>query len=148
MDVFFWAIAPRVVFWTRFEANFRLGGNRRPLFLNGLTSPRVPGQLRILRISIPADVRKFRCRYPRWRYAPCSAHGGSRSGCRRGLYSAARFQGGSSPCALNRVLFKTPITNLPRSPRGGQDLNWNLRFNNWTRFSSMGSVLTHAEVVT
>src|SRR4051794_33702180 len=45
MDVFFWAIAPRVVFWTRFEANFRLGGNRRPLFLNGLTSPRVPGQL-------------------------------------------------------------------------------------------------------
>src|SRR3954471_3354848 len=48
MDVFFWAIAPRVVFWTRFEANFRLGGNRRPLFLNGLTSPRVPGQLRYI----------------------------------------------------------------------------------------------------
>src|SRR3954465_12243283 len=52
MDVFFWAIAPRVVFWTRFEANFRLGGNRRPLFLNGLTSPRVPGQLPFL-LSYP-----------------------------------------------------------------------------------------------
>src|SRR4051812_38649514 len=45
MDVFFWAIDPRVAFWTRFEANFRLGGNQGPLFLNGLTSPRVPGQL-------------------------------------------------------------------------------------------------------
>src|SRR3954470_8561383 len=46
MDVFFWAIDPRVAFWTRFKANFRLGGNQGPLFLNGLTSPRVPGQLR------------------------------------------------------------------------------------------------------
>src|SRR3954449_2370001 len=46
MDVFFWAIDPRVAFWTRFEANFRLGGNQGPLFLNGLASPRVPGQLR------------------------------------------------------------------------------------------------------
>src|SRR4051794_25664585 len=51
MDVFFWAIAPRVVFWTRFEANFRLGGNRRPLFLNGLTSPRVPGQLHFFNLA-------------------------------------------------------------------------------------------------
>src|SRR3954471_18614968 len=47
MDVFFWAIDPRVAFWTRFEANFRVGGNQGPLFLNGLTSPRVPGQLHI-----------------------------------------------------------------------------------------------------
>src|SRR4051812_37141445 len=45
MDVFFWAIDPRVAFWTRFEANFRLGRNQGPLFLNGLASPRVPGQL-------------------------------------------------------------------------------------------------------
>jgi hypothetical protein len=50
MDVFFWAIDPRVAFWTRFEANFRLGGNQGPLFLNGLTSPRVPGQLRFFEI--------------------------------------------------------------------------------------------------
>src|SRR3954471_21551480 len=47
MDVFFWAIDPRVAFWTRFEANFRLGGNQGPLFLSGLASPRVPGQLRL-----------------------------------------------------------------------------------------------------
>src|SRR3954447_16343482 len=45
MNVFFWAIDPRVAFWTRFEANFRLGRNQGPLFLNGLASPRVPGQL-------------------------------------------------------------------------------------------------------
>src|SRR3954451_1612399 len=63
MDVFFWAIAPRVVFWTRFEANFRLGGNRRPLFLNGLTSPRVPGQLRktiIGRLSMLTDILSYK----------------------------------------------------------------------------------------
>src|SRR3954453_3913296 len=46
MNVLFWAIDPRVAFWTRFEANFRLGRNQGPLFLNGLASPRVPGQLR------------------------------------------------------------------------------------------------------
>src|SRR3954451_7125571 len=54
MDVFFWAIDPRVAFWTRFEANFRLGGNQGPLFLSGLASPRVPGQLPIL-YSAPPD---------------------------------------------------------------------------------------------
>src|SRR3954467_3744664 len=48
MDVFFWAIDPRVAFWTRFEANFRLGRNQGPLFLDGLASPRVPGQLQFL----------------------------------------------------------------------------------------------------
>src|SRR3954470_11508590 len=36
---------------------------------------------------------------------------------------------------LNRVQFETRSTNLPRSPRGGEDLNWNLRVSNWTRFS-------------
>src|SRR4051794_40884780 len=55
MDVFFWAINPRVAFWTRFEVNFRLGGNQGPLFLNGLTSRRVPGQLQQSRI---AEVRR------------------------------------------------------------------------------------------
>src|SRR4051812_49202823 len=62
MDVFFWAIAPRVVFWTRFEANFRLGGNRRPLFLNGLTSPRVPGQLPDFAVCIGIDGVRVRLR--------------------------------------------------------------------------------------
>ena len=52
MDVFFWAIDPRVAFWTRFEANFRLGRNQGPLFLNGLASPRVPGQLRTLKTEL------------------------------------------------------------------------------------------------
>src|SRR4051794_10623381 len=51
MNVFFWAIDPRVAFWTRFEANFRLGRNQGPLFLNGLASPRVPGQLQNLFLS-------------------------------------------------------------------------------------------------
>src|SRR4051794_23906572 len=37
---------------------------------------------------------------------------------------------------LNRVQFETRSTNLPRSPRGGEDLNWNLRVSNWTRFRS------------
>src|SRR4051794_1513571 len=60
MDVFFWAIDPRVAFWTRFEANFRLGGNQGPLFLNGLTSPRVPGQLRILLKSTTRERQKRR----------------------------------------------------------------------------------------
>src|SRR3954470_15776753 len=38
--------------------------------------------------------------------------------------------------SLNRVQFETRSTNLPRSPRGGEDLNWNLRVSNWTRFRS------------
>src|SRR5829696_3034482 len=58
MDVFFWAIDPRVAFWTRFEANFRLGGNQGPLFLNGLASPRVPGQLPIFRLQSAFRLRK------------------------------------------------------------------------------------------
>src|SRR3954464_7459194 len=69
MDVFFWAIDPRVAFWTRFEANFRLGGNRRPLFLNGLTSPRVPGQLRF----IIAPMATVGCLHAMSRQEKCSS---------------------------------------------------------------------------
>src|SRR3954469_13071036 len=58
MDVFFWAIDPRVAFRTRFEANFHLGGNQGPLFLNGLASPRVPGQLQnSLTSALPCDLK-------------------------------------------------------------------------------------------
>jgi hypothetical protein len=42
---------------------------------------------------------------------------------------------GSLLVVLNRVQFETRSTNLPRSPRGDEDLNWNLRVSNWTRFS-------------
>src|SRR4051795_11125957 len=41
--------------------------------------------------------------------------------------------------SLNRVQFETRSTNLPRSPRGGEDLNWNLRVSNWTRFRTAGA---------
>src|SRR3954453_6362698 len=48
---------------------------------------------------------------------------------------------------LNRVQFETRSTNLPRSPRGGEDLNWNLRVSNWTRFIMVESDERFGQVV-
>src|SRR3954449_5792146 len=48
---------------------------------------------------------------------------------------------------LNRVQFETRSTNLPRSPRGGEDLNWNLRVSNWTRVSNMRGGVAHPVLI-
>src|SRR4051795_13411161 len=71
-------------------------------------------------------------------------HSFASSACRiypcKGATWAVTFVPGQLPSIeitimLNRVQFETRSTNLPRSPRGGEDLNWNLRVSNWTRFS-------------